>query len=113
MFFEIFGDPPFPVCLGITLITTSFPHLCVPQYNINDFFSVVMSVITSQAGNIISNSMHSCDQCDYKSKWKIDVKRHIESVHGDVLHSCDQCDFKTKYNLKRHIDSVHGDVRSV
>ena len=38
---------------------------------------------------------------------------HHEDVHGDVLHSCDQCDLKTKWkgSLKQHIESVHGDVR--
>ena len=52
---------------------------------------------------------HSCDQCDYKSKWKVALKLHIESVHGDMWHSCDQCDFKTTWQgyIKRHKDSVH------
>ena len=37
----------------------------------------------------------------------------IDSVHGGVRHSCDQCDYKTKRKvaIKRHIDSVHGGVR--
>ena len=37
----------------------------------------------------------------------------IDSVHGGVRHSCDQCDYKTKRKvaIKRHTDSVHGGVR--
>ena len=51
--------------------------------------------------------MHSCDQCDYKTKRKYGLKKHIESVHGGVWHSCEQCDYKTKWkdNLKKHLDS--------
>ena len=53
-----------------------------------------------------------CDQCDFKSKWKGSVKKHIDSVHIDMRYSCDQCDYKAaqKGTLDRHIDSVHGDV---
>ena len=54
--------------------------------------------------------MHSCDQCDYKTKRKYGLKKHIESVHGGVWHSCEQCDYKTKWkdDLKTHTESVHG-----
>ena len=27
---------------------------------------------------------YTCDKCDCKSKWKGYLKKHIESVHGDV-----------------------------
>ena len=55
----------------------------------------------------------ACDQCDCKLKWKGDLKKHKESVHGDVWYYCDQCEYQAtqKGNLKTHIDSVHGDVR--
>ena len=53
--------------------------------------------------------MCSCDQCDYKTKWKDNLKKHIDAVHGAVWYSCDQCDYKSKWkdNLKKHIDSGH------
>ena len=46
---------------------------------------------------------HSCDQCDYKTKWKDNLKKHIDAVHGAVWYSCDQCDYKSKWkdNLKK------------
>ena len=46
-----------------------------------------------------------CDQCDFKSEWKVSLKLHIESVHGDVQYSCDHCDYKAtrKGDLKTHI----------
>ena len=54
-----------------------------------------------------------CDQCDFKSQWKGNLKKHIDSIHGNVSYTCDLCDYKTKRkrNIKRHKDSVHGDVR--
>ena len=36
---------------------------------------------------------HSCDQCDYKTKWKDHLETHKESFHGvwDSWYKCDQC----------------------
>ena len=60
----------------------------------------------------VNNEECSCDQCDYKTKRKDNLKKHIDSVHGDVRYSCDQCYYKAtkRTHLKTHIDSVHGDV---
>ena len=43
-----------------------------------------------------------CDQYDYKTKRKDNLKTHIDSVHGDVRYPCDQCDYKarTRTHLK-------------
>ena len=45
----------------------------------------------------------ACDQCDCKLKRKGDLKKHLESVHGDVWQTCDQCVYKAKQkgNLKQ------------
>ena len=63
--------------------------------------------------SVHGNVWYICNQCDYKSKRKCNLKKHIDSVHGGVRHSCDQCDYKTKRKvaIKRHTDSVHGGVR--
>ena len=46
------------------------------------------------------------------TQWKVCLKTHIDSAHGDMQYTCDKCDYKTtwKGNLKYHMDSVHGDV---
>ena len=54
---------------------------------------------------------YTCDQCAYKEAWKCDLKRHIDSVYEEVQYSCYKCDYKATQNghLKRYIDSVHKD----
>ena len=39
-----------------------------------------------------------------KPKWKGKLKRQIESIHGNVMYSWDQCEYKAKQKiqLKRH-----------
>ena len=58
------------------------------------------------------NVTYPCDQCEYKEKWKVDLKIHIESVHGNITYPCDQCKYKAKQkvDLKMYIQSVHGNV---
>ena len=56
--------------------------------------------------NFVMSSINE-SQSENKSDYEVD------SIHEDVWYSCDQCDYKTKwkYNLKRHKDSVHGKGR--
>jgi len=70
----------------------------------------VISVITSQKkkGNlkkhvdsVHGNVRYPCDQCDYKATQKGSLKMHIGSVHGDVIYPCDQWNAKWKANLNR------------
>ena len=88
----------------------------IDPLEINSNF-VMSSINESQSENksdykVDSIHGYSCDQCDYKTKWKSSLKRHEDSVHGGVRYPCDQCDHKAtwKSNLKTHIDCVHGDV---
>ena len=62
--------------------------------------------------SVHGNVRYTCDQCDYEATRKRSLKRHRDSAHGDVRFTCDQCDYKAtqKGNLKKHKDSVHGDV---
>ena len=67
-----------------------------------------------------------CEQCDYKSKKRSNLKRHKESIHKtgnksnytgepvndntDIeVYNCGQCDYKSKKrsNVKRHEESMH------
>jgi len=69
---------------------------------------------------------HQCEQCDYKTRLKANLRRHIKSIHigikseqdmyGMVWNdfsatklNCDQCDFKTHWKLclKRHVKTIH------
>ena len=49
-----------------------------------------------------------CEKCDYKTKSKDSLKKHMAGHEGKKI-SCDKCDFKTiwKHNLYDHMRKVH------
>ena len=51
-----------------------------------------------------------CMYCDFKSKEKNGMMRHIDSEHGEQKHKCPVCDSEhsTKPALLDHINKVHG-----
>lgn len=61
----------------------------------------------------LSNKMEklvlSCEMCDFKTTWKMNLKRHKSSVHLSNLHVCDMCDYKTtrKSTLNTHKKTAH------
>ena len=56
---------------------------------------------------------HSCEKCVYKSKFKHNVKQHIESKHSDEIphkyKSCGRC-FSSENDLKCHREKLHQDT---
>ena len=59
------------------------------------------------------NVKYNCDLCDYRATTKVNIKRHLQSIHEGVKYSCKQCEFKAtqKKNVKRHVKSVHEGVQ--
>ena len=55
---------------------------------------------------------HFCDQCDHKTKWKGNLKRHVEAQHEGLYYCCDQCDYKAKQKgqIKQHVKAKHEGV---
>ena len=57
-----------------------------------------------------------CDICDYICSFKSNLKRHIDSVHGNKEPcKCDICGYSyfQKGDLKKHIESVHQEKKFV
>ena len=50
---------------------------------------------------------HSCDQCNYKSSYKVELKIHIDSKHEGVCYSCYQC----SHTSSRKNDLEHEGVQ--
>ena len=54
----------------------------------------------------------ACDKCPYITKWKKQLKCHIESIHEPVVfrYNCDQCIYKAshKRDLRKHIRRQHS-----
>ena len=46
----------------------------------------------------------SCDRCQYKATRGDLLKRHTQTVHGDIRYQCTKCDFQAKRTdlLRRH-----------
>lgn len=59
-----------------------------------------------------SSDIFSCEQCDYETGRKDNLKRHIKLVHENVKDEkpikCDKCDYTSPYpsNLKKHMTTV-------
>ena len=50
-----------------------------------------------------------CDQCEARFNHQKSIRRHKQSVHGDIKFHCDQCPYSSKWkdNLVRHKVSKH------
>jgi KRAB domain-containing zinc finger protein len=56
------------------------------------------------------NGFHQCNKCEYSSKERGNLIRHIRNIHLNILRfHCDICDFKCNLdaNLQRHIKRIH------
>ncbi|XP_040580711.1 uncharacterized protein [Lepeophtheirus salmonis] len=56
-----------------------------------------------------SNNLFSCLKCPHKSRFKRDVKRHVEARHLATCFRCDKCTriFKTRRSLSKHKMRIH------
>lgn len=55
-----------------------------------------------------------CDQCDHVFMSRFSLATHLRNMHGpDTEYKCDDCDYKTKQrsNLKKHRDAKHDNIR--
>ena len=61
---------------------------------------------------VVKETLHSCSECEYTTKRKHDLKKHLSYRHDiDVQwHQCEYCDdkFKQKGNLNAHISNKHN-----
>ena len=50
-----------------------------------------------------------CDQCNYKTGDKYQLKIHISAKHARVMYGCDECDHQSAYkkNINRHMRRAH------
>ena len=50
-----------------------------------------------------------CDMCDFTTRWKLSIKRHIEEVHKLIKYPCDKCEYQATQvsNLIRHKQAIH------
>ena len=58
--------------------------------------------------------LFKCKTCEYESRFKGNLKQHIEAVHEGIKpFKCDICDFKTAHEskLKKHTESVHRGIK--
>ena len=55
-------------------------------------------------------SKFQCDECQYSTKYKSNLKKHIKSVHEHVKLSCNKCDYQCSdsSNLEKHRRNKHS-----
>ena len=59
------------------------------------------------------NKSYKCQQCDYQSGRKNNVKQHVQYKHNGIKHPCTECNYQaTKASsLKQHIKSKHEGIK--
>ena len=76
-------------------------------------FNITGNVILYQSvheGKTVPEMIHHCHICDFKTKYKEYIKRHIEYIHeGKKPYHCIICDsrFALKPNFTAHVAAVH------
>ena len=57
------------------------------------------------------DKIYSCDHCSYQTKWKGNLRKHINPMHrmDAEIYSCDHCSYQTKQkgHFRRHINIMH------
>ena len=58
----------------------------------------------SESPSITKDKTYACDDCEYESKNKLDLKTHKLSEHTGVKAECDQCEksFFDNSTMRRH-----------
>ena len=59
------------------------------------------------------DTKYKCDQCNFYSKRRYDLKLHKRSKHEGVVYSCDQCEYQamTQKVVKNHQQVQHEGIR--
>ena len=60
-----------------------------------------------------SRSEHKCDQCEYRSNFKSNVKAHMKAKHEGIKYPCDVCEYKASYlqDLIKHKRVQHSTAK--
>ena len=68
------------------------------------YLSTHMKTIHEEEGKLFN-----CDLCDFKTKYKYEVKKHKDAVHLGLRHRCELCgkDFAQSRNLTAHKKRMH------
>ena len=99
----------------------------VMEESLSSLESSMATTIKSEESG--AEKKHECGQCDFSTKHRTSLKRHLYGVHGQEdskpnqrentstgpkKHSCTNCSFATDhfFSLRRHAETLHGVVLS-
>jgi len=54
---------------------------------------------------------YSCAMCEYKTRYKSDLTKHMKSVHGGIKKMCKECG-KHVSNMSEHVRFIHTQTRN-
>merc|ERR1712129_2381 len=59
----------------------------------------------------VNGEAFQCSQCNYQTRKRDHLRRHLDSIHEGKKYPCDQCNYKASQdtNLKRHKRTAHLD----
>ena len=61
--------------------------------------------IEKKKQSMLAEKLYHCSKCEYNSRWKSALRKHVLVHSGEKPFQCSQCDFRCKYksNLKSHL----------
>ena len=76
------------------------------HYQTKGFETLTNETFGQEYGN---DEVFRCSQCNYQTRNKSHLRRHINSIHEGQKYPCDQCNYQASQdsNLKRHKRSAH------
>ena len=86
----------------------SLDEICQQYESDTDVHDSLISEVEIKETNLLTKKKFSCNNCDYTSLIKDNLKSHVKSDHKGVF-TCDKCEFTFhgKRNLKKHVETVH------
>ena len=77
----------------------------------NGSFSIVKTPIKVKPSLQEDDDIFPCNECDYTTSRKANLKRHLVTHSQDKPHLCNLCDFASNHKgaLKRHLFSHTGE----
>ena len=53
-----------------------------------------VSTVSQHDKSVHEGVCYTCEQCNFKTKTKYNLKQHLKSIHDGVYFKCEQCDLK-------------------
>ena len=108
-------------CNSCNYEATQISHLYLHRRNVHEgktyecnicgkTFTQKTHVNTHKKNVHMTEKIHNCESCEYKTSDKGNMKKHINSIHNNLVYPCSLCEYKASasQSIKNHMISIHN-----